>query len=195
MELFGTELHEAGLLWARKRVPSATLRRADARDLAAEPRYDAVGLFDVLEHIEDDGAVLDRIFAATRPGGGLLVSVPQHPLLWGRADEHAQHVRRYRAPALMERVTGAGFEIVRTTSFVTLLLPLMILSRLADRARPDRYDPWREFRVSRATNACLRKVLDIERLLIRCGVSLPVGGSLLVVARRPANNAMVELPR
>jgi hypothetical protein len=70
------------------------------------------------------------------------------------------------------------------SSFVTLLLPLMLASRLAQRRpRPD-YDPLAELRIAPWLNWTLEQALDAERLLIRAGISLPAGGSLLVVARR-----------
>lgn len=185
MALFGTDLHEQGLAWAARRVPSATLFRGDARELSGETRYDAIGLFDVLEHIDSDQDVLARAFAATRPGGGVLISVPQHPWLWSPADVHAHHVRRYRARTLIGQVTRAGFEVMRATSFMTLLLPLMMVAR-ARALAGDRYDPWSEFHIPVPVNAVLRSVLAGERLLIRSGISLPVGGSLFLVGRRPA---------
>jgi len=70
------------------------------------------------------------------------------------------------------------------TSFVSLLLPLMMLSRLTRRAPRRGYDVLAELRVGRLTNFVLQSVLALERALIAIGVGFPVGGSLLVVARR-----------
>jgi hypothetical protein len=78
----------------------------------------------------------------------------------------------------------SGLEIVRMTSFVTMLLPLMYLSRLAQRAPAAGYDPLAELRIAPWLNWPLEQALLLERLLIRAGIDLPVGGSLLVVARR-----------
>jgi hypothetical protein len=97
---------------------------------------------------------------------------------------HARHVRRYRAGDLRAKVTEAGFEILRMTSFVTLLLPFMAASRLTQQKSRAGYDPLAELRISSALNWALEKALDAERVLIRAGLSLPAGGSLLVVARR-----------
>ena len=41
-----------------------------------------------------------------------------------------------------------------------------------------------EYRCSPGLNALLERVLGLELALIRRGVSLPAGGTLLVVARR-----------
>lgn len=182
LELAGAELFDEGLRIARARVPEAAFFAADARTFRPVRQYDVVGAFDVLEHIDDDEAALRGMAAAVAPGGGLLVTVPQHPRLWSQADTYACHVRRYERSTLLARMTAAGFAIRRVTSFVSVLLPLMALSRLRNRRGP--YDPLAEMRVSGPVNATLRLALDAERALIRGGVSWPWGGSLLVVARR-----------
>jgi SAM-dependent methyltransferase len=178
LKLAASEAASDGLVHAAARVPGASLMQMDARRI---PFRDE---FDVIEHIEDDRAVLAGLRAAAAPAGGLLLTVPQHPFLWSEFDARAGHVRRYRAAELRGKVLEAGFEIVRMTSFVTLLLPLMLASRLAQR-RPRRdYDPLAELRIAPWLNWSLEKVLDAERLPIRAGISLPAGGSLLVVAKR-----------
>lgn len=184
LKLSASEAAATGLAHAAARVPGATLMQMDARRIPFRDEFDVVGAFDVIEHLEDDRAVLAGLRAAAAPAGGLLLTVPQHPFLWSEFDARAGHVRRYRAAELREKVMEAGFEIVRMTSFVTLLLPLMFASRLAQR-RPRRgYDPLAELRIAPWLNWTLEQALDFERLLIQAGITLPVGGSLLVVARR-----------
>ncbi len=185
-ELSGSEVMSAGLPFAAERVPSATFYQMDAQAIPFRDHFDVIAAFDVLEHIEDDAAVLDEIARALRPGGGLLVSVPQHPALWSAQDTHAHHVRRYTARGLRTRVEAAGFEILHTTSFVTLLLPMMVASRLRMRGREDdaTFDAIADLRQPRAVNAVLGAVMGLERRLIERGVSLPAGGSRLLVARK-----------
>jgi SAM-dependent methyltransferase len=183
LRLSGTDVFEEALAFARRRVPDATFVRIDGLDLAVSEAVDVAGSFDVLEHIPDDTAVLRNIHAAVRPGGGLLVAVPQHRWLWSSADDQAQHVRRYTRGELVERLRIAGFEPLRTTSFVSLLLPLMAVSRWRD-ARRTRGPAGSELTVAPPLNTAFRGVLTVERTLIRAGVSFPAGGSLLVVARR-----------
>src|SRR5204863_7401731 len=97
----------------------------DARALPYRDAFDLVGAFDVLEHIDEDEAVLAEMAAATRRGGGVLITVPQHPWLWSEADDHAHHRRRYSRSALIDKVRSAGLRPVAVTSFVTFLLPVM----------------------------------------------------------------------
>jgi SAM-dependent methyltransferase len=184
LQLTGSEAATEGLEFTAARVPGAALIQMDALSIPFREEFDVVAACDVIEHIEDDRAVLAELAAALTPGGGLLITVPQHPGLWSQFDVHAGHVRRYRAAELSKRVAEAGFEIIRMTSFVTLLLPLMFLSRLAQRARKERYDPAAELRLAPWLNRTLESVLGVERGLIRAGVCMPAGGSLLLIGRK-----------
>jgi SAM-dependent methyltransferase len=185
ISLVAADLFPEGLRVAATRVPTAELLQADARRLPFSDHFDVVCAFDVLEHVEDDRAALNALRRAVRPGGGLLVTVPQHRRLWSAADTYGHHVRRYSARELHEKVTSAGFEIIRSTSWVTLLLPLFALSRMRDRLRPSSFDPERELDVSPSVNRTLELVLSAERACIRLGLSIPLGASRLVIARRP----------
>ena len=184
LKLFGSDMSSHGLGHASKRVPQAELMQMDARQIPFAGEFEVIGAFDVIEHIEDDRRVLRQIHRALALNGGVLLTVPQHPFLWSEYDVRARHVRRYRARELKEKMVEAGFEIIKMTSFVALLLPLMALSRFAQRAPKDHYNPLGEFRLHPMLNAVLEKTLDLERGLIRAGVSLPAGGSLLLVARK-----------
>ncbi len=186
IRLLGGEYLEEGLTFARQRVPDAEFTRMDACRISHDSELDAVGAFDVLEHIEADAAVLRQIHKALKPRGYLFITVPQHPFLWSAVDECACHVRRYTAGELREKVCRAGFEIVRTTSFVSILLPVMALSRLRQRNKTDMdIDDMDGLRIHPVLNKILEQFLRFELALIRLGVSLPAGGSRLVIARKP----------
>jgi SAM-dependent methyltransferase len=179
----GVEPFDAALEIARERTGGVELRRGTAASLGGDPAFDAIGCFDVLEHISDDQAALDAMAKALRPGGVLLLTVPQHPWLWSDADERAEHVRRYRRLQLIERVRNADLDVLLCSSFITTLLPLLAVSRVVRRFRPPE-DPLRELRMAAWIQSLLRPAVALDRLAIRAGVSLPAGGSLLLVARR-----------
>ena len=73
-----------------------------------ECEFDVVGAFDVLEHLVEDEKALAQMFNAARPGGGLLVTVPQQRYLWSASDEHAMHQRRYSRAELREKSRAPG---------------------------------------------------------------------------------------
>ena len=175
----GSEFHPEGLPFAAQRAPGAELMQMDARRIPFRAEFDVIGAFDVIEHIEEDEQVLREMHAACRPGGGVMITVPQHAWLWSRRDEIAQHRRRYSRAGLLAKLAAAGFQRPWATSFVSLLLPLMALSR----RRKDVSSA--ELEVGVVTNRILGVAMALERGLIRAGLPLPAGGSLLVVAHKP----------
>jgi SAM-dependent methyltransferase len=183
LEAVGAELFPEGLRVARRRLKGVPLAQMDARSLGVEGAFDVVGAFDVLEHIDRDEEALKAMLTALRPGGGLVVTVPQHRWLWSEADEFAGHARRYTRRELTHKLLDAGFELLWTTSFLTLLLPVISASRLITRRRP--YSLEREFGLPRSIDRLFERSLDLERAAMSRGVSFPAGGSLLVVAQRP----------
>jgi SAM-dependent methyltransferase len=186
LTLVGADLHAGGLLHAARRVPEISLLQMDARRIPFDAEFDVIGAFDVLEHIDDDNGTLSEMHRAVKPGGGIVLTVPQHPWLWSASDEDAEHKRRYRRSELISKVRLAGFSIRRVTSFVTVLLPAMVLMRRRERLIATPFDPSRELVITRHVTTPLERALGLERALIARGVDLPVGGSLLLVAERMA---------
>ena len=185
IDLYGSEGLAEGLKFASKRVPVATLFQMDARNIPFKEEFEVVGAFDMLEHILEDEAVLEQMYKAIKPGGGLILTVPQHKFLWSKVDEFSHHVRRYSSKELKAKVESCGFKVVRMTSFITFLLPLFVLSRLLRfKSSKSKKEDMSEFNLNKYLNLLLEKVLDLERLLIKLGVSLPVGSSLFLVANK-----------
>lgn len=186
--LAGSEIFVAGLAFAASRQPRAEFMQMDARHIPFVCEFDVVGAFDVIEHIYEDEAVLRQMRDALRSRGIILLTVPQHMWLWSPVDEYACHVRRYSAAELHRKLEGAGFEVVRSTSFISNLLPAMLVSRVVQRLwrsrRRKEIDATSELRLPPWLNRILETFLNAEALLIRAGLSLPAGGSRLVIARR-----------
>ena len=184
LSLTAGEVFTRGLVFAQQRVPGATFVQMDARAIPFESEFDVVGAFDVIEHLEEDEVALSELHRALKRGGGLLLTVPQHAWLWSVNDDDAHHKRRYGAADLVSKVERAGFRIRRMTSFVSLLFPVMALARLGHHREGEARDPYAELRLGRPANAMFGGVTRLERALIRAGVSLPIGGSLLLVAEK-----------
>jgi len=184
LSLSGSEVFSRGLSFAATRVQKATLFQMDAREMPFEAEFDVIGAFDVIEHIDEDRRVLAEMHMAVRSGGGIILTVPQHRWLWSHVDEYAHHKRRYQAKELRIKVEQAGFHVLRMTSFVSLLLPLMYLSRLRNSKQRQGYDDTAELRVNSTLNSIMGWVMDLERLLIKFSIHLPAGGSLLLVAKK-----------
>jgi SAM-dependent methyltransferase len=185
LALAGSEVRNAGLAFARERLPDVGLFQTDGRCLPFADQFDVIGAFDVLEHIDDDETVLGQLCRATRPGGGIVLTVPQHRCLWSVVDEQSLHRRRYERSELVAKVEHAGFHVVRATSFVCALMPIVWLSRAIQNRRG--FNACAELGVGRIAGAVFERIMDVERLLIAAGVSLPFGTSLLLVANRPGS--------
>lgn len=183
-ELHGSEIFTAGLVFAASREPSVNFMQMDARHIPFVDEFDAIGAFDVLEHIEEDEQVLMEMRKALKLRGTLLLTVPQHAWLWSPVDEYACHVRRYSAKELHAKVESAGFEILRSTSFVSTLLPAMWASRFTKNHSKKGIVASAETRPSPGLNLLFEMLLDAEAAMIRIGVDFPVGGSRLTVARK-----------
>jgi len=181
----GSEIFIAGLSFARERLPSVELMQMDARNIPYYQEFDVIGAFDVLEHINEDSQVLKQIHAALKPRGVMLLTVPQHKWLWSITDEYARHVRRYTAAELHQKVEKAGFRILKTTSFVTTLLPAMLASRLfQSKEVADDFDATAELKIPPWLNALFYQLLRIDLAFIKIGWKLPAGGSRLIVAKK-----------
>jgi SAM-dependent methyltransferase len=152
------------------------------RELPFDGEFDVVGAFDVPEHVSDDGRALAAIRQAVRLGGGVIVTVPQHRWIWSEADRFSGHHRRYRSRELEHKLSEAGLCVRYMTSFVTLLLPLIAGSRAWQSISRRPFDPARELGISDSLDKRLERVMNAESRLIRCGVRLPAGGSLLAIA-------------
>jgi hypothetical protein len=127
------------------------------------------------------------VHRALRPGGLFIVTVPQHAWLWSAADEQAHHQRRYSRADLRTKLERHGFKVRYCTSFVFALLPLMYLSRRrkpAAAAAAGGAVDCEELSLPPALDGLMELGMRLDELLIAAGVSLPAGGSLLVVAQR-----------
>jgi SAM-dependent methyltransferase len=182
--LWATDARVEGLAHARARVPNATFLQMDARRPPFAGHFDVIGAFDVLEHIAEDHLALEGMARALRPGGHVVLTVPQHPWLWSAADEFACHKRRYSRPELLSRLRSCGLGVVRVTSVFAFLLPVLLASRARHRHLHQRFDPVGELRIGPRLNAVLGLLCRAEASLISRGLSLPAGASLLAVAKR-----------
>ncbi|WP_201141151.1 class I SAM-dependent methyltransferase [Paraburkholderia domus] len=180
----GSEIFSAGLTFAAARQTGAEFMQMDARDIPFVGEFAVIGMFDVLEHIEEDETVLRQVRDALVPNGYVILTVPQHAWLWSATDDYACHVRRYSANELHAKVRAAGFDIQRSTSFVSTLLPAMVLSRWTKRRQAGNVDAAAELSVPAWLNRVFETLLSAEIGMIRVGLGFPVGGSRLVVARK-----------
>ena len=190
---FETALLEPGAVGAQNAKEGRRLRTVINATIAdagiRQGSVPNVGLFDVLEHIEDDRSFVSRLRDIMRPGGLLYLTVPAFNWLWSVSDVDAMHYRRYTRRSLTDILAG-GFEVLYSTYLFQRLVPLtMVMRALPYRvglAKPKPAHVYeREHAVGRSGVAgVFSRMLGHEVAAIAAGRSLTFGSSLLVVARR-----------
>jgi SAM-dependent methyltransferase len=171
-----------------KGCPAIVVGRGGALPFA-DGQFDLISAMEVIEHVEDDGALLADIKRVLKPGGLLYVTVPAFQFLWGPADVFAHHYRRYDRGALVRRLQQSGFRPRRVSYFSCLLFPAVAAIRLARRpfvrldelSAADLKDQFDFYIGPRFLNAPLRAIFGSEEMLLR-GLDLPFGSSLLAIA-------------
>jgi len=173
---------------ARRRVDAPLVLVDQGRELPLGEGHDLVGMFDVLEHLDDDVGMLRTLHRSLTPGGVLVLTVPAHPVLFDEMDVLARHRRRYTRAALADVLRQADFEIRLLSHFMAPLVPALLAVRALGRRLP-RTQPLErrnvEFRVVPGVNAGFRAILALERLALG-RLALPFGSSIVAVASRGA---------
>lgn len=178
---------EAGARFARERGV-AQIVQSSIVDLDVVPgTVGGIGLFDVLEHIEDDVAALRTLAEMLAEGGRIYLTVPAHRALWSSIDVKAGHFRRYTRRRLVAALEEAGLEVdFASYYFWPLPAPMFLLRCLPERLGLRRKES-REQRVSREherDNPLMERAFGRELRRFAQGRPVRVGASCVAVARK-----------
>ena len=151
----------------------------------------AIGLFDIVEHIEDDISFLKDVNRALIPNGRVYITVPAYKFLFSFEDTSARHYRRYTISSLTKKLKSVGFRIdFKTYIFGFLPIPIFFVrtipSAMGWRRKYSFEKNVKEH--SKPANwfgALLTAALDMEIKVLRNKRVIPFGGSCLVVATVP----------
>ncbi len=92
---------------------------------------EAVGAFDVLEHLEYPEILIREIFRILKPGGYFICSVPAYQLLFSDFDLSIGHYRRYSRKRLNQELSSVGFnDITKKSIFGFLVFPAFLIRRI-----------------------------------------------------------------
>jgi len=190
-ELWGCDVAVEALDACRERG-FANVKRTPVQEMDfPDERFDVVVSCDVIEHIAEDDQAMEEMARVLRPGGILVMTVPAHRWLWSAHDEALDHKRRYETAALREMIEDAGLQIELYSKAVAIAMPAILASvayrralRLFSGGRAGDAEQTALFELPRPLNRMLIWLLDLEAWLMRY-VSLPIGASLVAVARKP----------
>lgn len=150
-----------------------------------------VGLFDVLEHIEDDDMFLNSIYNILSYNGMLYLTVPAYNILWSNDDVIAGHYRRYKRKQLIKKIEINGFKVLFSSYiFKYLPIPIFLLRTLPNKIgfftdNSDVDKTKREHSVSNGfVNTILNKLLLTEINHLSNTSPILFGGSCIIAAKK-----------
>jgi SAM-dependent methyltransferase len=187
---FGLEYFWRGLEFGRARRVPRMLQGSVTHLPFPNDSMDVVLSFDVLYCLEagDEHAAIHEMFRVLKPGGSTVINVAALDILKGDHSALGGEVRRYTKAQLADKLTRAGFHVRRLTYTNASLFPITLTVRALQRMRGlkapeankgDFYLP------PAPINALLSGVLGLEAKLVASGVNMPIGSSLLCLARKP----------
>lgn len=182
----------AGALNAKKRGVR-TVVQSTLEDAGFAPNsIPSAGLFDVIEHIENDLDFLRMVHNSVRPHGTVYITVPAYKFLWSHDDERAGHFRRYTVQSLSSVLSEAGFEVRYATYLFAFLVPPIFLFRTIPSwvgARKSISSATRQNEHSTGKgimHAALQKWLGAELRCVMKRKKIAIGSSCIAVATKKA---------
>jgi SAM-dependent methyltransferase len=179
------EIHLKGLQYATQ----YGIKNRYQFDLLNTPfsnEFDAVCIFDVLEHIQDDDLALKNIHKSLNKNGKIAITVPAHMWLWNRDDAIVGHKRRYTKKQLITKLENNGFEILSARYFFMSIVPLLFIRTIVKKDNKSKILK-SEYNNDRSMNFILStSLLLVSKLENIFNFLLPnlFGGSLLLIAKR-----------
>ena len=183
---YGIDLTWAGLQYARAQGEQKVARASAALLPFGDARFDMVTSFDVIYSLPDEveRAAIAEMFRVLKPGGTLIVNVAALESLRGNHSVLSGEVRRYSKADLRRRLEQAGFRVTHSTYTNFSILPLVGAIRLKQRMS-GHVESQDEITIPFGpVNAALSGLLAMEAAAARI-VNMPLGSSLVAVARKP----------
>lgn len=184
----GIDMYYKGLKYASKRM-SGLLYCGDVFKAKLPKKYSAIGLFDVLEHIEDDVSFLKKSLKVLKSGGYVFITVPANMGLWSAVDEASGHKRRYSLKTMRSLLVKSGLKPVYLTYYNSIIFfPQFVFRKILFNNKIIKKNKIKILGEGLkippgAINILLKTVMFIESKLIP-GLSLPFGSSIIIVAQK-----------
>lgn len=134
--IIGADVVKQPLYKLAQLLPGVPLIRFDLlRSPLPNQCVDVLIMLNVLEHIEDDVKALTNAYKLLKPGGSLIIEVPASPRLYDSYDAELHHFRRYSSQELHNKLTKAGFAVLRKSHLGFIVYPAFAVIKLMNRFR------------------------------------------------------------
>jgi len=142
-------------------------------------KFDAIGLFDVLEHQVNDKKFFHQCVSILQPHGFFFLTVPAGHVFWSQFDVLSGHVRRYTPDTLFPLFEKEGLTIVWWNYWNCFLSPGLFVRKYM---QPSSLTPF--FKIpSKFINWLFYGILHFETMLF-FSLRYLCGASIVVIARR-----------
>lgn len=191
-QVTGLELSDYAVKLCCQKHPDADIKKGSANNLSnlfSKSSFDLITFFNVLYHkwIENDKDVIKQAFEIIKPGGYIVLVDPAFKFLYRDNDKICYGLRRYTRKDVKNMLHDTGFNLVKSTYFNSVsFIPALILS-IAQR--------FGIFRMHKASselgelpipiNQTLKGIMFLERVWINIIGLMPLGVSVLSIARKP----------
>jgi ubiquinone/menaquinone biosynthesis C-methylase UbiE len=183
---FGFDLSTFGSQRAAQRNGGRVVRGDITRIPFTSGTFDIATSFDVLQCIEEDTEAIAEMTRLLRPGGTAILTLAALDILRGDHAEAWNEARRYTPRTARQLVERAGLEVERVSYLFASLFPLMLATRVSQRLLRPYRRPRRDQDIAvpaAPLNQALTWLVSGEVALAR-RIPMPIGSSLLVVARK-----------
>jgi SAM-dependent methyltransferase len=188
---YGLELSPRGIRFGRERGLQPLTQGSVTHLPFGNGSFDVVLSFDVLYCLEtpDEQSALYEMFRVLKPGGCAVINVAALEILRGDHSALGGEVRRYTRRELAAKLDHVGFVVKRLTYTNASLFPIAAAVRALQRLRGIRggAEGKGDFHVPPAPiNDLFAGALTLESQLVKAGIDMPFGSSLLCLANKPA---------
>lgn len=188
-ELLGFDLSERAVAYSQIKEPTALVSVGDLCDPPLLP-HDLLLCVDVLymTGLQAGAAGLQTLLGQMSSGGWVILHVPAYDWLFSRHDVAVGTRQRFVLGDIRRLITELGLTIDLLTYRMSLLFPLVVLSRWRSLLYGAKHGEAGESDLKLPTswlNACLLRVVHLENWLIAHGVRFPCGSSIIALGRKP----------
>ncbi len=156
-------------------------------------KYDCIGLFDVIEHIENDNTVLQNVGHLLNPGGSIMITIPADMRLWSNNDVVNKHKRRYNITSISKLLSDNGFEVTYSNYFVFWLFPVLWLKAKIQKYSTKKNDfstystediaKQLNLKINPILNFMFYQIMKLELFWIKQGFKFSIGSSIVIVGK------------